>query len=230
MLDATAWRLRWLLETAASLERLRGVLAASLTEEARLVRSMIAGLREARRGVAALATWAEDVAALARDGDIGPDLAAAAARRLRGEVRGHGGAGVMEALGRLAARLGLRLGAPASARPVPGLAAPGPTGVVPDPEPAAAPRAFPAEPLPPPAATGPAWVMRTRDVAWALRGLGLAVASGQLPAGLAALPLHPVPRRGGGYVRVSATEGAPGLRARLRLCGLVPVAPAPLGL
>ncbi len=230
MVEAAAWRLRWLLETAASLERLRRVLAASVTEEARLVRSMIAGLREARRGVAALATWAEDVAALARDGDIGPDLAAAAARRLRGEVRGRGRAGVLEALGRLAARLGLRPGAPASPRPVPGLPAPGPTGVVEDPGPAAVEPAFPAQPAPPPAATRPAWVMRTRDVAWALRGLRLAVASGQLPPGVAALPLHPVPRRGGGYLRVSAIQAPTGLWARLRLCGLVPVAPAPLGL
>lgn len=230
MLDAAAWRLRWLVETAASLDRLRGVLAASVTDEARLARSMIAGLREARRGVAALATWAEDVAALARDGDIGPELAPAAARRLRGEGRGRGGAGVLEALGRLAARLGLPSGDPAPARPVPGLPAPVPTGVVDDPGPATLQPALPGEPAPMPAATRTAWVMRTRDVAWALRGLRLAVASGQLPRGLAPLPLHPVPRRGGGYLRVWATEGPAGLWARLRLCGLVPVAPAPLGL
>lgn len=71
MTMATAWRLCWLLEAHVSLKRLRSALAAAVSGDARLIRSMIAEVRRALQQVCALTTLQGDVAALAAIPEVG---------------------------------------------------------------------------------------------------------------------------------------------------------------
>ncbi len=234
MTDAVIWRWRWLLEVHATLDRLAVVMRSG--GDARLVRSMVAELRRARRDVRALATVDADTAALAALPAVGPPEAAAVALRLRGvslRAAADGGATTTDRLRGALDRLALlvQVGGPCS---VPSPSTHGRDAVV-RVEPAAETGGFedgrstdcagdPGE-----RAEGcqpTAWIARTRDVAWTLRYVGLAVAAGRLPAGMRITSLWTAVRRGGGYLRIHCPFDLGAVWTCLRGCGLRLIGPA----
>ena len=217
MTDGAAWRFRWLLEARATIERLRASLATGVTADARLVRSMLAEVRGARRQVCALASLRGDEQALAAVPEVGPDVAAAVALRLRGaSVRLVAAAapvaGVAAALQRLAALLGPAVAAYTAETRV-----------------QAPPAPLPAAPSVPEGRPAEDWIGRTADLPRTLRDLRVATAAGRLPAGASVVAICVTGARGSGYLRVGFPGPASGVWGWLRRCGLRLLGPVAAG-
>jgi len=235
MTDGAAWRFRWLLEARATIERLRASLATGVTADARLVRSMLAEVRGARRQVCALASLRADEQTLADVPEVGPEAAAAVALRLRGAplrlvavaapragvavaAPGAGvaavapGAGVAAALQRLAALLGPAVAAYTAETRV-----------------QAPPAPLPAAPSVPEGRPAEDWIGRTADLPRTLRDLRVATAAGRLPAGASVVAICVTGARGSGYLRVGFPGPASGVWGWLRRCGLRLLGPVAAG-
>ena len=188
------WRLGWLLDVAAQLQRVRVALTLAVPHDARLLRAMARDLRDARRCVRAQVGFGADLQFLRGLAAVGPQWAEPMARWLRGEPAGrlrlHAGE-------RLALEVGVRreLGLPnAQAAPASGRDAPPDSGTA---------EADPTEQDggtgEPVASGGPVALGRARDLGLALHRAGVARRLGQA-SGFRMVPALAAARRGGGYV------------------------------